>query len=96
MIYHLVTRHDWEARRGGEEVSTPGKEGFVHCCDEHQLSHVRKQWFPPDIQVVALRLDPTALVAETRYETGSRGESERFAHVYGSIRADDVVEVLDL
>ncbi len=96
MIYHLLTKKEWEARRDADEVATPGAEGFVHCCDEHQVGPVRSQWFDRDIDVVALRLDPTTLAAETRYEPGSLGEDERFPHVYGNVRSADVLSVIDL
>jgi uncharacterized protein (DUF952 family) len=64
----------------------------VHCCDQGQIQHVRDSYFPADQSIVALAIDPTRLSNETRYEVGSRWESERFPHVYGAIHVSDVVD----
>jgi uncharacterized protein (DUF952 family) len=39
-------------------------------------------------------IDPTRLGAETRYEPGSGGEGERFAHVYGPIETSAAIDVI--
>jgi uncharacterized protein (DUF952 family) len=83
---------EWDSRRLESLVAVPGPEGFVHCCDQHQVDLVRENYFPAGSTVVALSIDPTALDSETRYEPGSGDELERFPHVYGSIRSADVVE----
>jgi uncharacterized protein (DUF952 family) len=93
MIIYLMDAEDWDSRRHESLVALPGPEGFVHCCDKHQMGLVREDRFPTGLTVVALSIDPTALDSETRYEPGSGGERERFPHVYGSIRHTDVVEV---
>jgi uncharacterized protein (DUF952 family) len=96
VIYHLLLGREWDERRGTEVVASPGPEQFVHCCEEPQLDRVRALFFPADERVVALRLDPTTLASETRYEPGSRGEAERFPHLYGPVTAKDVLEVIDV
>lgn len=95
MIYHVLTKDEWESRRQGTVVASPGAEGYVHCCDEGQLLAVRTAYFPADVLVVALSIDPTRLDAETRYEPGACGEPERFAHVYGPLRPFDVLGVVE-
>lgn len=85
MIFHVVEAAAWAARQHEPELAAPGPDGFVHCCDERQLAHVRAHHFAPGADVVALEIDPTQLDCETRYEPGSLGEAERFAHVYGPI-----------
>ena len=93
MIYYLIAQRDWEqVSHSKAEVASPGSEGFVHCCDDGQTSHVRAMYFPADQHIVALTVDPTRLSSETRYEPGSGGESERFPHVYGPILVSDVFE----
>jgi len=96
MIFCLMDVEEWDSRRHESLVAVAGPEGFVHCCDEPQIGFVREGYFPTGSTVVALSLDPSALDSETRYEPGSGGESERFPHVYGSIRRTDVVEVIVL
>jgi uncharacterized protein (DUF952 family) len=91
VIYHLLDRATWDAARDGTIAVVPGPEGFVHCCDESQLPHVRSLYFSDDASLVALELDPTRLASETRYELGSGGELERFPHVYGPIEVSEVM-----
>lgn len=93
VIYYLIEDSDLPDGRG-DLVAEPGPEGFVHCCDERQIPHVRKTYFPSNACVVAVVVDPTRLVSETRYEPGSGGETERFAHVYGPIERSAVTEVI--
>ena len=93
MIFYVMDGGEWDSRRLESLVVAPGPEGFVHCCDENQMSLVRESYFPRGSTVVVLTIDPTTLDSETRYEPGSGGELERFPHVYGSIRRTDVVEV---
>jgi uncharacterized protein (DUF952 family) len=93
MIFCLMDAEEWDSRRHESLVAVPGPEGFVHCCDEHQMRFVRESYFPTGSNVVGLSIDPTTLDCETRYEPGSGGELERFPHVYGSIRRTDVFEV---
>jgi uncharacterized protein (DUF952 family) len=94
VIFYLVAESAWEqAKRLGANVASPGVgENFVHCCDSRQIQYVRNSYFPVDQPVVALKIDPTRLASETRYEFGSGGESERFPHVYGPIHVSDVVD----
>ena len=96
MIYHLLLAREWDSRQGSATAAIPEPDGFLHCCDERQLAPVREAYFPSESKVVALGVDPTLLSAETRYESGSGGEVERFPHVYGPIQASDVISVLDL
>lgn len=96
VIYHLLDVEEWGRRQLAVVAAEPGPEGFVHCCDDRQLVLVRPAYFPAHVFVVALRLDPTLLDAETRYEAGAGGEPERFAHVYGSIRVTDVLGVVEV
>jgi uncharacterized protein (DUF952 family) len=96
VIYHLLPRQDGEKRCLEGEVAAPGGDGFVHCCEERQVGPVRERWFPPEVAVVALGFDPTTLACRPSLVTRLAGESERFPHVYGPLRADDVLAVLDL
>jgi uncharacterized protein (DUF952 family) len=92
MIFYLMMRRDSES--GADDlVAVPGEEGFVHCCDERQIGSVRRRYFPPDEEVVAVAFDPTQLPAETRYEPGAGGGPERFPHVYGQLQRQFVAFV---
>jgi len=95
LIYYLV-EDSLDPNPTGDSVIEPGPDGFVHCCDERQIHEVRKAYFPPGTRVLAVVVDPTRLSSETRYEPGSGGEAERFAHVYGPIQKSAVVEMIAL
>lgn len=92
MIFYLLLRTDWEIG-SSDPVAVPGEEGFVHCCDERQITDVRRRYLPVDEEVVALAFDPTQLPVETRYEPGAGGEPERFPHVYGALEREFVAFV---
>lgn len=84
MIYHIATRGEWEDQDGAAEYapSAFAAEGFIHCCDRHQLETVGSRYFPGRKDLVALAILPTKLESETRYE---RSGDERFPHIYGPI-----------
>lgn len=96
MIFHLLVRQDWHAATADAPVAVPGEDGFVHCCDEAQIAGVRRRWFAPDAEIVAVAFDPTRLPAEIRYEPGAGGELERFPHVYGALPRDRVASVREV
>lgn len=93
MIFHVLDSDSWSCLRGAHTVAEPGAEGFVHCCDEGQLTGVVARFFEAGTEVVALAFDPTGLAVETRYEPGADRPAERFAHVYGPLPAGAVLEV---
>lgn len=90
MIYHLLDPGQWDTTQSRDVVAEPTDQGFVHCCDEHQIDGVRRRFFDGG-RVVALALDPTMLAAETRYEPAVDGVGERFPHVYGPLPAHAVI-----
>jgi uncharacterized protein (DUF952 family) len=93
VIAILLPAEEWEALATKDVVAVPGAEGFVHCCDERQIDAVRGAYLANVDHVVAVLVDPTLLAAETRYESGAGGETERFPHVYGLITRTAVVGV---
>ena len=95
MIFYLMSRRDLESG-SADRVAVPGKEGFVHCCDERQIMDVRRRYFPVDEEVVAVAFDPTQLPVETCYEPGVGGEPERFPHVYGALQREFIAFVRGL
>jgi uncharacterized protein (DUF952 family) len=55
-----------------------------------------KAYFHPDAHVRAVVIEPRRLGVEPRYQPGSGGEGERFAHVYGPIEASAVTDVIEV
>ena len=94
VIYHIIDGGTWEsfagsARFGSASLET---EGFVHCCEYHQLTAVAKAWFAGQEGLVVLAIDPVRVDVPVVWED-SYGAGESFPHVYGTIPMDAVVSV---
>jgi len=95
-ILHLTTAGDWaEARSTGSyTVSTRGRtlaeEGYIHCCEPHQVEPVRHRYFEGVPDLVLLEVDTDRLRAPWRVEQLG-GSGEAFPHVYGPLDLDAVV-----
>ena len=89
MIYHIAIQTEWDDHAGSSEYAPLAyrKEGFIHCCDFHQLMSVANGYFPGRDDLVVLELVPTRLKPETRYEQSG---SERFPHIYGLINKEAI------
>ena len=105
MIYHLTSPQAWqEARQRGEyRTDSLESEGFIHCSTETQILPVAENFYKGQPGLVLLKINPTLLASELRWEPPSGGtpppgvpEGEFFPHVYGPINLDAVVKVYDL
>ncbi len=95
MIYHIVSRADWENAAEAEVYrgDTLETEGFIHCSTREQLLYVANFWYPGQEDLLLLRIDPDRLSAQVKYEDG--GDRRLFPHVYGPIEIRAVVGVVD-
>ena len=100
-IYHIALEADWEhAQHTGEyQISTRGRtldeEGFIHCCQAHQVTTVANELYRGQDHVLLLIVDSTRITSPIRYVR--RGvKSELFPVIYGPIIIDWVVEVTQL
>lgn len=95
MIYHIVPRVDWEAVLDAEDYRGDSleTEGFIHCSTLEQLLGVANHWFPGRDDLLLLKIDPSMLSAQIKYEDG--GDGQLFPHVYGPIEKHAVVAVED-
>jgi uncharacterized protein (DUF952 family) len=105
MIYHLTSRQAWrEAQQRGEyRAASLESEGFIHCSTETQILPVAETFFKGQSGVLLLRIDPSLLTSELRWEPPSAGapppgvpEGDLFPHIYGLINLDAIVKVYDL
>ena len=89
MIYHIAIKREWDDQADSTEYAplAYGTDGFIHCCDFHQLMSVANGYFQGRDDLVVLELLPTNLEPETRYEQSGK---ERFPHVYGLINKDAI------
>lgn len=68
-------------------------EGFIHCCDKHQLQGVVNRYYQNVDDVMLMILDVDKLDAPLIHEN-TVGGSELFPHVYGPINPAAVVQIL--
>ena len=94
MIYHIATRDEWDEQACEAEYAplTFEQEGFIHCCDLHQLESVANRYFPGRDDLIILHLVPAKLEPETRYE---KSGEERFPHVYGPINREAIKNTME-
>ena len=65
------------------------EEGFVHCSTGAQVAGTIERHYGGHDELVLLRLDPTAVEADLRWEESRPGEV--YPHVYRALRLSDVV-----
>ena len=89
MIYHIAAQEEWDCQSAESKYAprTYEKEGFIHCCDLHQLESVANRYFQGSDNLLVLELVPAWLEPETRYEQSG---NERYPHVYGPINKDAI------
>jgi uncharacterized protein (DUF952 family) len=97
MIYHITSRAAWSAaeKSGAYTTDSLKNEGFIHCSKIDQVLRVANTWYTAQHGLILLKIDPTRLTPEMRWEAGSDKPDELFPHLYGAINLDAVVEIID-
>lgn len=95
MIYHIVSKSDWEAAAGGEfyRGDTLDTEGFIHCSTAEQVVDTANFLFRGREDLLLLAIDEALLSAEVRYEDA--GDGRLFPHIYGPLEVAAVVWVVE-
>lgn len=93
MIYHIVSKSDWEAvgdstHYQGDTLDT---EGFIHCSTIEQVLDTANFLFHGRDNLVLLQIDPTKLKSPLKYEDG--GDGRLFPHIYGPMEVEAVIAV---
>jgi uncharacterized protein (DUF952 family) len=90
-LVHLSTPEQWAAAQEAGEVAPPSlaEEGFVHCSTGAQVAGTIARHYADHADLVLLRLDPTALADDLRWEESRPGEV--YPHVYRALRLTAVV-----
>ena len=93
-LVHVVEGDDYEVHTADGAYRPPSlsQEGFVHCSTPEQVPAVAQSHYPDAENPRLLVVDPDAVDAEIRYEEGPLGG---FAHVYGSLNTDAVVDIVE-
>ncbi|OLV18772.1 DUF952 domain-containing protein [Deinococcus marmoris] len=97
-IVHITTRTDWQAAQRAGEYQHPSltTDGYIHCSlpTEGQLLMVANAYFAGQPDLVLLVMDRQRLTAPVQDEE-FENSGLFFPHVYGSINAAAVLQVLD-
>ena len=67
-------------------------EGFIHFSRPEQVLRVANAYYPGQLDLVLLWIDPQKLAAELRWESS---DWDIFPHLYGALNLDAVVKVVD-
>ncbi len=97
MIYHIVKETDYVSALEGESYQPADfhVSGFVHCSLEASVIPVANDYYSSvDDKLLLLRIDPSKLKSQTKYEAAAPeegmgtthiGSSSIFPHIYGPI-----------
>jgi uncharacterized protein (DUF952 family) len=95
MILHIARRQQWDEalRLRVYRGDTLDAEGFIHCSEPQQVVEVANAFFPGQVGLVLLVIEPSLLHSELRYERASNGQ--RYPHIYGPLNPEAVIQVID-
>lgn len=96
MIYHIVTKADWDrqADLAEYEATSLQTEGFIHLSTKEQIAGVQERYYQGVPDLLLLQIDPNRLTHNLRYEPATNGE--HFPHLYGRLNKDAVILVEEL
>jgi uncharacterized protein (DUF952 family) len=97
IIYHVTTAAGWQEAKEKGYYDHPSfkEEGFIHCSQEHQVAGVLERYFAGKDNLVKLVIDTDKLTSKFVFDW-SPSTHDTFPHVYGTINADAVVDVIAL
>ena len=92
-LVHFVEGDRWDEFADADEYRDPSldEEGFIHCSTPAQIVSVAQYRYAEADDPRLLVLDPDRIDATIKYE---EQPTDGFAHVYGPIPTDAVVDVL--
>jgi uncharacterized protein (DUF952 family) len=96
-ILHVTSRASWSAARnaGAYTADSLESQGFIHCSNTVQVVRVANAIFKGQHGLVLLKIDPSRLTSELRYEPGTDAPDQLFPHIYGPLDLEAVTAVLD-
>ncbi len=97
MIYHVTTKQQWKTALENNVYLHDSlvKENFIHACSREQLSGVLNRYYKDVPDLLLLHIEENKLSSTLKYEH-SPSINDSFAHVYGPINIDAVVETESL
>ena len=94
-IFHIANSADATTDKSNADYQCDSlvSEGFIHCCDKHQLAGVVSRYYQDIDDVVLLVVDVDELTPALIHEN-TVGGSELFPHVYGPINRSAIIDVI--
>lgn len=94
-IFHIAQTKDIHDKSATEDYRCGSltTEGFIHCCDKHQLAGVVSRYYGDVDDVHLLILEVGKLEAPLIHEN-TVGGSELFPHLYGPVNASAILEII--
>lgn len=92
-IFHIARTADANKNGTNYQCDSLASEGFIHCCDRHQLAGVVSRYYQEIDDVVLLVVDVEALEPALIHEN-TVGGSELFPHIYGAINRSAIVDTI--
>ena len=97
VLVHLCSNDEWSAaqERGQHRPESLDGSGFVHLSTPEQVHLPANRLYAGRTDLVLLRIDPTRLTSDVRWEPGvaTDPESMLFPHLYGPLPVDSVISV---
>lgn len=105
MIYHITSQAEWETAQSAGSYSAPSLdiEGFIHNSSREQILKVANAFYRGNDDLVILCIDEAKLNSKLIWEAPVHPnpdtdmevkEAEQFAHIYGTLNLQAVVDVV--
>jgi len=97
MIYHVVSKEQWEKalEQGFYEAPSLSLEGFIHLSEQNQVAGVLKRYYVGHFNLLLLHVDENKLTAPLKYEIAPSID-ETFPHLFGQLNLEAVVNVTSI
>ncbi|ASJ75500.1 DUF952 domain-containing protein [Granulosicoccus antarcticus] len=94
-IFHIAQSADILPLDQGKDYrcASLDTEGFIHCCDQRQLSGVVSRYYNENDAVQLMIIEVDKIEAPLILEN-TVGGAELFPHIYGPINASCIIDVV--
>jgi uncharacterized protein (DUF952 family) len=105
MIYHITSQAEWDTAQSAGVYTAPSLEieGFIHNSSRVQILKVANAFYRGNDDLVILCIDESKLKSKLIWEAPVHPnpdtdmevkEAEQFAHIYGTLGLQAIIEVV--
>lgn len=97
LIFHLVTKEDWESHTKNSQYTPQSLEdqGFIHCSSGNNIEDTANRLFKDKENVLLLVINTALVDHDIKYEKDPELEEE-FPHIYGPLNTGAVIDKIDI